>query len=256
MGGPTGLEGGHISKSYYYLILGGLVYEKTYFCGKKSNNFIIPFYFTIKQKGKHKRDISVTLLTYPFPVAKQINNQMFLKLGSNQDIKISRPPYRTLLYTCNWKKTFAPKSVPPNVFLNGPIPTSFVYFRSFHTPRTNIVQFSTKKTEKQQMLCLGCEPTAAGWQAQTDPLCYDGRCPTKSSIHAQAKKAFLSKRGNGFDQSKGVVVNWSACSPSTPTIRVQIPLKSTVLFCKLCGRAKIIEKEVGDGPFNNIKSVV
>ena len=48
MGGPTGLEGGHISKSYYYLILGGLVYEKTYFCGKKSNNFIIPFYFTIK----------------------------------------------------------------------------------------------------------------------------------------------------------------------------------------------------------------
>ena len=28
-----------------------------------------------------------------------------------------------------------------------------------------------------------------------------------------------------------VMVKWSACSPSTPTIRVQIPLKSTI-FCK------------------------
>ena len=29
------------------------------------------------------------------------------------------------------------------------------------------------------------------------------------------------------------MVKWSACSPFTPMIRVQIPLKSTVLFCKL-----------------------
>ena len=48
MGGPTGLEGGLTSKSYYNLILGGLVYEKLYFLWEKSNNFIIPFYFTIK----------------------------------------------------------------------------------------------------------------------------------------------------------------------------------------------------------------
>ena len=30
-----------------------------------------------------------------------------------------------------------------------------------------------------------------------------------------------------------VVVKWSAGSPSVPTIRDQIPLKSTVFFCKL-----------------------
>ena len=31
-----------------------------------------------------------------------------------------------------------------------------------------------------------------------------------------------------------VVVKWSAWSPSTPTIRVRIPLKPTVFFCKIC----------------------
>ena len=31
-----------------------------------------------------------------------------------------------------------------------------------------------------------------------------------------------------------VVVLWSAWSPSTPTLRVRIPLKSTFLFCKMC----------------------
>ena len=30
-----------------------------------------------------------------------------------------------------------------------------------------------------------------------------------------------------------IVVKWSACSPSTPEIRAQIPLKITV-FCKIC----------------------
>ena len=31
-----------------------------------------------------------------------------------------------------------------------------------------------------------------------------------------------------------VVVKWSVCSRSTTTIQVQIPLKPTVFFCKIC----------------------
>ena len=31
-----------------------------------------------------------------------------------------------------------------------------------------------------------------------------------------------------------VVVKWSACSPSTPMIRIWIPPKPTVFFCKIC----------------------
>ena len=43
-----------------------------------------------------------------------------------------------------------------------------------------------------------------------------------------------------------VVVKWSVCSPSTPSIRVRIPLKPTVLSVKLClKRTKINKKEAG-----------
>ena len=31
-----------------------------------------------------------------------------------------------------------------------------------------------------------------------------------------------------------VVVKWSACSPSTLAIQVQIPLKPTVFYVKIC----------------------
>ena len=36
-----------------------------------------------------------------------------------------------------------------------------------------------------------------------------------------------------------VVVKWLECSPSTPTIRVQIPLKSTILQKWMLKRTKI-----------------
>ena len=41
-----------------------------------------------------------------------------------------------------------------------------------------------------------------------------------------------------------MVVKWSACSPSIPTIRVRILLKQTVFFCKICvwKRTKINKK--------------
>ena len=50
------------------------------------------------------------------------------------------------------------------------------------------------------------------------------------------------------------VVKWSACLPSTPTIRVRIPLKPKVFSIILClKRTKINKKEAGVGPlFNNI----
>ena len=47
------------------------------------------------------------------------------------------------------------------------------------------------------------------------------------------------------------VVKWPACSPSTPTIRVQIPLKSTVLFYELFEKDGNWQKEAGDGLFKN-----
>ena len=45
-----------------------------------------------------------------------------------------------------------------------------------------------------------------------------------------------------------MVVNWSTCLPSTLTIRVRVPPKSTFLFCKLCENQ---QKEAGDGPLTN-----
>ena len=47
-----------------------------------------------------------------------------------------------------------------------------------------------------------------------------------------------------------VVVKWSARSPSTPTIRVRIPLTPTVFLYKLClKKMKINKKKAGVGPF-------
>ena len=44
-------------------------------------------------------------------------------------------------------------------------------------------------------------------------------------------------------------VRWSACSPSTPTIRVRIQLKST-FFCKIVvEKNKNKQKDPGVGPF-------
>ena len=49
-----------------------------------------------------------------------------------------------------------------------------------------------------------------------------------------------------------VVVKWSECSRSTPTIRVQIHLKSTVLFCTLFEKNQNEQKDVCDDPFLKI----
>ena len=47
-----------------------------------------------------------------------------------------------------------------------------------------------------------------------------------------------------------VVVKWSASAPSTPTIKIQILLKSAIFIERNClNRTKISEKEVGNGPF-------
>ena len=52
------------------------------------------------------------------------------------------------------------------IFLNMGLSRSlFIYYLSFHV--TIQVQI-----QKAQMLCLGFEPGATGWQVQTDPLCY------------------------------------------------------------------------------------
>ena len=46
------------------------------------------------------------------------------------------------------------------------------------------------------------------------------------------------------------VVKWSACSPSTPTIRVRIPLKHTVFSVKFVfEKSENKQKEAGVGPF-------
>ena len=48
-----------------------------------------------------------------------------------------------------------------------------------------------------------------------------------------------------------VVVNWPACSPSTPMIWVRIPLTSTVSPVKFVfEKNENKQKEAGDGPFN------
>ena len=53
--------------------------------------------------------------------------------------------------------------------------------------------------------------------------------------------------------SKGwvvVVVKWSACSPTTPTIRVRIPLKPEKFFVIFVfEKNKNKQKEAGVGPF-------
>ena len=56
------------------------------------------------------------------------------------------------------------------VFLNGQTRPLFVYFHSFR--KTN--RYSTNLTInfKVYMVCLGLEPRAAGWQAQTNLLSY------------------------------------------------------------------------------------
>ena len=55
-------------------------------------------------------------------------------------------------------------------FLNGPNPASFCLFSFFSHDKC-----STNTTnEKAQMVCLGFEPGAVGWQAYTNPLSYGG----------------------------------------------------------------------------------
>ena len=52
-----------------------------------------------------------------------------------------------------------------------------------------------------------------------------------------------------------VVVKWSACSPSSPTIWVRIPLKSTILLVKLyLKRTKINKKRQGLAHLKNIQA--
>ena len=52
-----------------------------------------------------------------------------------------------------------------------------------------------------------------------------------------------------FYFSAVVVVKWSSCSPSTPTVQVRIPPKSTV--AKLFENNENKQKRAGHGPFKN-----
>ena len=46
----------------------------------------------------------------------------------------------------------------------------FVYFRSFHNAKTNIAQCEyVTINDNSEVLCLGLEPGAAAWKAQTNP---------------------------------------------------------------------------------------
>ena len=45
-----------------------------------------------------------------------------------------------------------------------------------------------------------------------------------------------------------MAVKWLGCLPSTPSIRVRIPLKPKVLFCKLFEKNENKQKEAGYGP--------
>ena len=71
-------------------------------------------------------------------------------------------------------------------------------------------------------------------------------------IQSRHKYTMRSNLGMGYqarDENMRVVVKWSACSPSTPTIRVQIPLKPTIFSVILyLKRTKINKKESGVGP--------
>ena len=52
-----------------------------------------------------------------------------------------------------------------------------------------------------------------------------------------------------------VVVKWSACSPSTPTIRVRIPQKPSVFSVKcVLEKNKNKQKESGVGPLKTFNS--
>ena len=55
----------------------------------------------------------------------------------------------------NSAKKIAGQSVPH--LKNGPIPASFVYFRPF------LITISIIQIKKSVDVCLGLEPTAAGW---------------------------------------------------------------------------------------------
>ena len=60
-------------------------------------------------------------------------------------------------------------SIKDNSFLkNGPNPFCLFSFFSHDKYSANTIN------EKTQMACLGLEPRAAGWQAQTNPLSYGG----------------------------------------------------------------------------------
>ena len=60
--------------------------------------------------------------------------------------------------------------------------------------------------------------------------------------------------GRGSGQGSVVVVKWSACLSSSPTILVQILLKSTVFFCKLFEQKENKQKRVIDGPFKKVQT--
>ena len=62
----------------------------------------------------------------------------------------------------------------------------------------------------------------------------------------------IATRNSPVGQHWDVVgVKWSACLPSTPTIRVRIPLKPNIFSIILClKRTKINQKEAGVGPLS------
>ena len=72
------------------------------------------------------------------------------------------------------------------VFLNGPNPAYFCLFSFFSHNK-----YSTNTIiQKAQVVCLGLEPGAAGWQAQANPLSYqEKRQVTMMTIIVKVQKS-------------------------------------------------------------------
>ena len=85
----------------------------------------------------------------------------------------------------------------------------FVYFRPFH------FQHQLYKLNKAQMVCLGFESGATGWQVQTKPRSYGGR-PTNEIFQLKSGATF---RANELANIKNFVLKKSVRWESESAIR-------------------------------------
>ena len=115
---------------------------------------------------------------------------------------------------CVMNQLFLKKWANPGLF--------FVYFRFF---QTNIVTvFTTNKCEKCPSSIRCRDSNSQPSDYKSSPLTTrPGLPPYESTLAVKYE-----------DWAVVVVVKWSACLPSLPTIRVQIPQSPTVFSCKIC----------------------